>query len=126
MTVIYKIQAADGTFSKGGGSPRFSKSGKTWARASDVSSHLAQLDDYGHAIYRRAQAQIVEFEVEPVEHHAIQDWMIGIVERRDKRNKAAQVREDRQQRMELAQSIEQKQQELAYLIAREKRIIHGT
>ena|SRR5271157_3134163 len=118
--IIFKIQANDGTYSKGGHRRGFSKNGKTWARASDVSSHLAQLDARGLADYARRGARVVEYDIQQVCTHDIQDWLAGVDERREKRTQAAQVRQDTQRRIELARSIEQKRQELAVLESKQR------
>ena len=95
MTTIFKIQSLDGLYSRGRCQPTFDKKGKTWNRASDLSNHLANLSEYGAEIYSKRGAVIVQFEVteEPVLYHRISDWKIGMDSRREKRTRAAAIRQ---------------------------------
>jgi len=117
-TTIWKIRAADGSFSKGGysiGPHTFSKNGKTWHRASDVTSHLAQLDERSLRQYDSVGAKIVSYEIVPTGDIKIMDWIAAADERRAKRQESAQVRQERIYREQLAQEIERKKKELETL-----------
>jgi hypothetical protein len=105
---IWKIRAADGTFSKGGsyvGDRTFSKNGKTWQRASDLTSHLAQLDGRAIAEYNRRGCRIVSYEIVPTGDIKIEEWIVAADERREVRNKSKEAREKAERKAHIAREI---------------------
>jgi hypothetical protein len=62
---LYKIQRAEGLFSKGGENPDFTKVGKTWTNIGHVKTHLKGVrnSEYGRAIPE--DWKIIEIPIEP-------------------------------------------------------------
>lgn len=73
--IVYKIQRADGLFSSGGTSPRFSKKGKSWAQRGHVTNHLGQLSNREKEKFY-FDCNVVEFEIVEIAMNNISvfDW----------------------------------------------------
>src|SRR6266403_3016544 len=107
--VFYKIRnKKTGLFSKGGSWPRWSKLGKVWHSKGALSNHLAFVST--SADYK--DAEIIECEFVEVGKIQIDEWLVEVSVRRNKRNasrdaryEAFRVAERRRQYEELAKEF---------------------
>lgn len=116
MKLIYKIRAADGTYAKGG-HVSFNAKGKYWNGAGPLSNHLGSLHPSGLERYRQAGAKVVVLQVieEPVEEYTIDEWLLGVAERREKREKGWKSRRARLDAERLQARIKDMENELTKL-----------
>lgn len=64
MKTVYRIvRLRDGLFSRGGGTPGFRKSGKTWSTRSALSNHFACVRYYDPNLKVYEGCEILEIEV---------------------------------------------------------------
>lgn len=105
--IVFKIRSkTTGLFSTGGGTPGWSKKGKTWNMRGHVSSHLAGLYSGGKKIYDVHQAEVVECVIreENVGVVPVSEWLADVERRKaDKENARKNAAEDRQRQQRYAE-----------------------
>lgn len=104
---IYKIRSrVTGLYSTGGGTPGWSKKGKTWNQRGHVSNHLHGLYPAGKRTYIEHAAEVVTCIIreEDVETTAVSDWLAGVEQRKaEKEAKAKKAFDDRQKAKRFAE-----------------------
>lgn len=98
-TIMYKIRMADGTFSKGGSWPSFSKTGKVWKRKGDISSHMTQLSGQGRKLYRDRGAEVIELITTVSSATPIDSYLDDVITRAEQRavDDAARIKKYREE-----------------------------
>lgn len=77
MSYVYRIKHPDGSYSKGGMSPYFSKKGKVWNTRGGLSNHLALLKDARNTDrYKGCTIEVYELSEVVVDTIPVSDWTL--------------------------------------------------
>ena len=111
---LYKIRSnKTGQFSNGGSWPSFTKNGKLWKRACDVSNHFSLLSPHGRQMYKDQDVEIIEYElVETCTNvTSYADWIAATDERKEQKKEAQRRRFEEYQREQRRQEFIKLQKE---------------
>ena len=112
---FYKIRKkGEELYSAGGGSPRWSKRGKTWNNIGHVKNHLAcQVESMRFGPSRNAadyaDAELVTYEAKPVKAQDLNAFQASLLSERAKKEEAqrARLEADRKRREALVKQVQE-------------------
>lgn len=102
---LFKIRHRQtGLFSTGGSSPRWEENGKLWKKKGFVTNHLSNAIGYKHAKGFYANAEIVEYEYNPVAI-AVYPIMDVITEKMELKQKEAEASKARYEKYKYEEAL---------------------